>query len=107
MITATLSYTPSLVRRAVFGYLRRRFGRNGLIALAGVVALDAYLIATDPRSWPTAFLLGATALLVFGLACMYLIVYRQASGKLARMGEPHAVLELSEDELRASSGSGT
>ena len=107
MLTATLSYTPTLVRKAVFAYVRRSFGTGGMVAFAVVVAMDAYVVAADPWSWYAGVLSGATAILAFGIACVFFLHYRQALGKLKRMGEPHAVLELTETEFRVASQSGT
>jgi hypothetical protein len=76
MITATLSYTPSLVRSAVFAYVRRSFGTGGMVALAVVVAMDVILVASDPRSWYAGALLGATAILALGIAGVFLMHYR-------------------------------
>lgn len=107
MITAPLSYTPSLVRRAVLAHVCRSLGTGGILSFLVVVAGAVLVVGSDPWSWYSGVLSGIVAVLTLGIAGVFLLHYRQAMGKLARMGEPHAVLELSDAELRVSSRSGT
>ncbi len=107
MLTATLSYSPSLVRRATFAYLRRGFGTGGIVAFAFLVVLAAVVVTLDPWSWLAGAFAGATVVVGMLLAGLYLVHYRQAMAKLNRMGAPHAVLELTPTDLRVTSGAGS
>ena len=107
MLTVTLHYSPALVRRSVFAYLRRGLGISGLVALAGLIAAAVFLVASEPGSWLAGLVSGAVAVLILLLIGLYLLHYRQGMAKLARMGQPHAVLQLTELELHVSSQGGT
>ena len=107
MLTVTLHYSPTLVRRSVFAYLRRGFGTGTHVALAGLVAAAVFLVVTEPGSWLAGAVSGAVAVLILLLIGLYLLHYRQGMAKLACMGQPHAVLQLTESELHVSSQGGT
>ncbi len=107
MLTVTLHYSPALVRRSVFAYLRRGFGTGSLVALAGLAAAAVFLVVTEPGSWLAGAVSGAVAVLILLLFGLYLFHYRQGMAKLARMQQPHAVLQLTESELIASSQAGS
>ena len=102
MLTVTLHYSPALVRRSVFAYLRRGFGTGTLVALAGLVAAAVFLVLTEPGSWLAGAVSGAVAVLILLLIGLYVLHYRQGMAKLARMQQPHAVLQLTESELTES-----
>ena len=107
MLTVTLHYSPALVRRSVFAYLRRGFGTGGLLALAGLLVAAVFLVITQPGSWLAGAVAGAAAVLLLLLIGLYFLHYRQSMAKLARMQQPHAVLQLTESELTASSQAGS
>ncbi len=105
--TVTLSYTPVLVRRAVFAYIRRGMGLGGFAALFCLLTGTGVVLASRPSSWLAGVSCGVSAVLLALLAGLYIIHYRQGLAKLRRLGEPHALLELSETELRVSSQGGS
>lgn len=107
MLTVTLHYSPALVRRSVFAYLRRGFGTGGLLALAGLLVAAIFLVTTQPASWLAGAVAGAVAVLLLLLIGLYLLHYRQGMAKLARMQQPHAVIQLTESGLIASSQAGS
>jgi hypothetical protein len=107
MLTVTLHYSPALVRRSVFAYLRRGFGTSGFLALTGLLVAAVFLVITQPGSWLAGAVAGAVAVLLLLLIGLYLLHYRQGMAKLARMQQPHAVLQLTESELIASSQAGS
>ncbi|CAK0766659.1 hypothetical protein CCP4SC76_4570007 [Gammaproteobacteria bacterium] len=80
---------------------------GGLIALTGITAAALLLVITKPRSWLAGAISGATAVLILLLIGLYLFHYRQGMAKLSRMGQPHAVLQLTESELLVSSQAGS
>lgn len=107
MLTVSLHYPPALVRRSVFAYLRRGFGTGSVVALSGLLAAAAYLVVTEPGSWLAGAVSGALAVLILLLVGLYLLHFRRGMAKLARMQEPHAVLQLTASELIATSQAGS
>ena len=107
MLTVTLHYSPALVRRSVLAYLRRGFGTGGFLALAGLLVAAVFLVITQPGSWLAGAIAGAVAVLLLIIIGLYLLHYHQGMAKLARMQQPHAVLQLTESELIASSQAGS
>jgi hypothetical protein len=107
MLKVTLHYSPALIRRAAFAYLRRGIGMGGFVALAGLIVAALLFVVFEPGSWLAGAVSGAVAVLILLLIGLYLVHYRQGMAKLARMGEPHAVLELTDTQLRASSQGGS
>lgn len=107
MLTATLNYTPALVKAAAFGYVRRGLGLGSAIAFAAVIAGAVALALSGPSAWETGAALGAACVLVFLLIGIYLLHYRQGMAKLRRMGSHQATLEFSDASLKVSSGAGS
>ena len=107
MLKVTLHYSPALVRRSVFAYLRRGFGKTTLIALAGLLAAAVFFVVTMPGSWLAGVVCGAAGVLTIMLIGLYLLHYRQGMAKLANMHQPNAVLQLTESELIVSSQAGS
>ena len=107
MLIVTLHYSPTLVRRSAFAYIRRGFGTGALVALASLASGAIFLIVTEPGSWLAGAVSGAVAVLIALLLGLYLLHYRQGMAKLARMDQPQAVLQLTELELIASSQAGS
>ncbi len=107
MLIVTLHYSPTLVRRSTFAYLRRGFGTGALVALASLVSAAIFLMVTEPGSWLAGAVSGAVAVLIALLLGLYFVHYRQGMAKLARMDQPQAVLQLTELELIASSQAGS
>jgi hypothetical protein len=107
MLIVTLRYSPSLVRRSAFAYLRRGFGTSALVALAALISGAFFLLVTEPGSWLAGAVFGAVAVLIALLLGLYLIHYRQGMAKLERMEQPQAVIQLTELELIVSSQAGS
>jgi hypothetical protein len=107
MLKITLHYSPSIVRRSVFAYLCRGFGVGGFLALACLLAAAVFLVVTQPAPWLAGAVSGAVAVIALLLVGLYLLHYRQGMAKLARMQQPHAVLQLTESDLIATSQAGS
>jgi hypothetical protein len=107
MLSVTLHYTPALVRRAAFAYVRRGLGRGGWVALAVSVATLGYLVLSERDSWLAGAASGVGAAFFLFLVGLYFLHYRQGMAKLARMGEPHAVLQLTDSNLVVASQAGS
>lgn len=107
MHTATLTYTPSLVRRAALAYVRHGIGLGGAVALLCVLAGTGLLLVAQPSSWLAGVACGVAAVLFALIVGLYVVHYRQGLAKLQRLGEPHAFLEITQTELRVSSQGGS
>ena len=107
MLTATLTYTPALVRRSTFAFVCRSFGKGGFVALGLVVVLAAFLIASEPGTWQAGVMCGAAGVFFLFFVGAYFLHYRQGIAKLRRMGKPHVFLELTDTELRGTSEAGS
>jgi len=107
MLTVTLHYSPAIVRRSVFAYLRRGIGTGGLVSLGGGGAAALYLVVAHPTSWYSGVVAGGVAILAAVFVGLYFLHYRQGMAKLARMGQPDATLRLTETELVVSSQAGS
>lgn len=107
MLTVTLHYSPALVRRSVFAYLRRGIGMGGFVSLAALAVAALYLVVAHPTSWYSGVVAGGVAILAAVFVGLYFLHYRQGMPKLARMGQPVAILHLTESELAVSSQAGS
>lgn len=107
MITITLHYTPALVRRSVFAYLCRGLGMRTFVALVGTLAATVFLAVSQPESWLTGAVSGAVAVVIVLIIALYFLHYRHGMAKLSRMGQPQAILQLTESGLQISSQAGS
>ena len=107
MLTVTLHYSPALVRRSVLAYLRRGVGVGGLVALGAIGVGAVTLAVSSPGSWLAGAAAGVVAILALLLLALYFLHYRYGMAKLARMGQPHAILQLTESALIVSSPAGS
>ena len=107
MLTATLSFTPELVRAATLAYVRRGIGFGGAAAFLALLGAAAFLVALRPASWLSGMATGAVLVLAMLVAGLYLLHYRQGLARLRRMGSRTATLELTEAALRVTSDAGS
>ena len=103
---ATLTYSETLVRQAVFSFWRRTVGVGIFVAMAILGAVLAGLILDGDRSWVA----GALAVVIgCGLAfpaLIYAVHFRQSMGKFRAMQSPVATLLAEEASLTLSSEAG-
>ena len=107
MLVADLHYTPALVRRATFAYIRRGMGTAGVFSIACVIIGAFFLGTINPGSWLSGVITGAAVVLLASIVGVYLLHYRLGMAKLRRMGTPHAVLRVDDSAFLVSSQSGT
>ena len=104
---ATLIYSETLLRQAVFAFWRRSVGVGFLVALL-VASLGLGLLVTQGvASW----LAGAlAAVLVLGIgfaAAVYVVHYRKSLRKFRQMDKPQATFRADESSFTMSSDVGT
>jgi hypothetical protein len=104
---ATLIYSETLLRHAVFAFWRRSVGVGFIVALfVGVLGLGL-LIAQGVASW----LVGTfAAVLVLGIAfatAVYVVHYRNSLRKFRQMDKPRATFRADESSFTMSSDIGT
>jgi hypothetical protein len=104
---ATLIYTESLLRTAVFAFWRRSVGIGYVVALAAMTVSLGILFILGKESW----LIGALAtLLVLGItlpAILYLIHYRNSLRKFREMGNAQATFYANKSSFTMHSNIGT
>ena len=104
---ATLIYSESLLRQAVFAFWRRSVGVGFFIALLVAALGLGVLVAQGQASWIVAVL---AALLVLGIAyatAVYLVHYRNSLRKFREMDKPRATFCADESSFTMSSDIGT
>lgn len=104
---ATLIYTESLLRQAVFAFWRRMVGVGFFIAITLLVISLAFQLWRGERSWEV----GVIGTLIVGalvfVATIYVFHFRNALAKFRAMGQPTATLVLEEASFTLSSGIGS
>jgi hypothetical protein len=106
-LRATLTYSPSLIRQAVWAFWRRVVGLQFPAALILVTIGLVALLRSGDRSWRVGV---AASILILGMLFMvalFFIHYRNSTQKLRAMGTPQAELIATHSSLSVSSGAGS
>jgi hypothetical protein len=104
---ATLTYSESIVARAVLLYWRRTVGIGLLVVVALMIALLAWMIASGDRSW---FVGVVAAVVVLGMAfpvLVYVVHFRNSMRKFRAMQKPVADFVADEEAFTLSSDLGS
>lgn len=104
---ATLIYSESLLREAVFGIWRRSVG---LVFILMLVALPVILIGLVVLGAPFWLILTLAVLLVIAVAvavALYIGYYRNSLRKFRKMNKPQATFRADESSFTLSSDAGT
>ena len=104
---ATLIYSESLLRQAVFAFWRRSVGIGFIVALLVAVLGLIVLIAQGMASWLVGSL---AAVLVLGIGfatAVYVVHYRKSLRKFRQMDKPRATFRADESSFTMSSDIGT
>lgn len=100
---ATLIYSESLLRQAVFGFWRRSVGVGFLVALLVALLSLGVLIAQGMASWIVA-VVSAVLMLGVGFAiAVYIIHYRNSLRKFRQMAKPQATFLADESTFTITS----
>ena len=104
---ATLIYSESLLRQAVFGFWRRSVGVGFFVALLIAALGLLVLVALGQASW---LIGGLAAVLVLGIAfaiVVYIVHYRRSLRKFRQMDKPRSTFRADESSFTMSSDIGT
>jgi hypothetical protein len=104
---ATLIYSESLLRQAVFGFWHRSVGIGFFVALLIAALGLVVLVALGQSSW---IIGGLAAVLLVGIAfalVVYVVHYRRSLQKFRQMGQPRATFRADDSSFTMSSDIGT
>jgi len=104
---ATLIYSESLLRQAVFGFWHRSVGIGFFVALVIAALGLVVLVALGQSSW---IIGGLAVVLVVGVAfaiVIYVVHYRRSLQKFRQMDKPQATFRADESSFTMSSDIGT
>jgi hypothetical protein len=104
---ATLIYSETLLRQAVFAFWRRSVGVGFFVALLIAALGLVVLVALGQSSW---IIGGLAAVLVLGIAftiVVYVVHYRNSLRKFRQMDKPQSTFRAEESSFTMSSDIGT
>jgi len=104
---ATLIYSESLLRQAVFGFWHRSVGIGFFVALLIAALGLVVLVALGQSSW---IIGGLAAVLLLGIAfaiVVYVVHYRNSLRRFRQMDKPRSTLRADESSFTMSSDIGT
>jgi hypothetical protein len=102
-----LSYSESLIRRAVLAFWFRVTGWRFFIAFALVLVPFTYLVAIGDRSWWVGVFGSILVLAVLFAFALYFVHYRASITKFRAMKNPEATFEAGEERFRVCSDIGS
>ncbi|MEP6959793.1 MAG: YcxB family protein [Nitrospirota bacterium] len=104
---ATLIYSESLLRQAVFAFWRRSIGMGFILMLVALAVILGVLVALDAPFW---IIVTLAVLLVIAAAvavALYIGYYRNSLRKFRTMEKPQATFRADESSFTMSSDAGT
>ena len=104
---ATLIYSESLLREAVFGFWRRSIGMGFILMLVALVVVLGVLVALGAPVW---IIVTMAVLLVLAAAvavALYIGYYRNSLRKFRTMSTPRATFRADESSFTMTSDAGT
>ena len=101
-----VSYSPELIKLAVWKFWTRSIGLRGFMAFAVTCLAFLYFLATGDRSWLLGFF-GACAGVAFGLGIVsYFIYLNRSMEKFKRMEAPTAKFRFTDERMGIESSIG-
>ena len=104
---ATLIYSESLLRQAVFAFWRRSVGLGFILMLVVLAAILVGIIALGAPSWLIVTLAVILAIAAGVAAALYVGYYRNSLRKFRTMEKPQATFCADESSFTMSSDAGT
>ena len=104
---ATLIYSESLLRQAVFAFWRRSVGLGFILMLVALPAVLGVLVAQGAASWLIATLATVLVIAAAVAVALYVVHYRNSLSKFRKMDKPRATFRADESSFTMSSDAGT
>ena len=104
---ATLIYSESLLRQAVFAFWRRSVGLSFILMLVALPAILGVLVAQGAASWLIATLAAVLVIAAAVAVALYVAYYRNSLRKFRKMDKPLATFCADESSFTMSSDAGT
>ena len=104
---ATLIYSESLLREAVFGFWRRSIGMGFILMLVALVVVLGVLVAFDAPVWIIVTLAVLFVLAAAVAVALYIGYYRNSLRKFRTMSTPRATFRADESSFTMTSDAGT
>jgi YcxB-like protein len=104
---ATLIYSESLLREAVFGFWRRSIGMGFILMLVALVVVLGVLVAFGAPVWIIMTLAVLFVLAAAVAVALYIGYYRNSLRKFRTMSTPRATFRADESSFTMTSDAGT
>ena len=104
---ATLIYSESLLREAVFGFWRRSIGMGFILMLVALVVVLGVLVALGAPVWIIVTLAVLLVLAAAVAVALYIGYYRNSLRKFRTMSTPRATFHADESSFTVTSDAGT
>ena len=104
---ATLIYSESLLRQAVFAFWRRSVGLGFILMLVALPAILGVLVAQGAAVWIVVTLAVLFVIAVAVAVALYVVYYRDSLRKFRKMDKPLATFCADESSFAMSSDAGT
>jgi len=104
---ATLIYSESLLREAVFGFWRRSIGIGFILMLVALVVVLGVLVAFGAPVWIIVTLAVLFVLAAAVAVALYIGYYRNSLRKFRTMSTPRATFRADESSFTMTSDAGT
>jgi hypothetical protein len=106
MHVVTLHYSERLIRRAVMAFVWRSLGREAIVSV-GMAAAVVVLWLHGVRGWGFGFVSGVVAVAVLLSPVVFVVHYRQSTGRLRTLRSPQSTLSWNEREFTLASDLGS
>ena len=104
---ATLIYSESLLREAVFGFWRRSIGMGFILMLVALTVVLGVLVALGAPIWIIVTLAVLLVLAAAVAVALYIGYYRNSLRKFRTMSTPQATFRADESSFTMTSDAGT
>ena len=104
---ATLIYSESLLREAVFGFWRRSIGMGFILMLVALTVVLGVLVALGAPVWIMVTLAVLLVLAAAVAVALYIGYYRNSLRKFRTMSTPRATFRADESSFTMTSDAGT
>lgn len=104
---ATLIYSESLLREAVFGFWRRSIGMGFILMLVALTVVLGVLVALGAPVWIIVTLAVLLVLAAAVAVALYIGYYRNSLRKFRTMSTPRATFRADESSFTMTSDAGT